>query len=427
VNGPALERAARPLRVCIDARRETAGIAGGVEQIVIGLAHGLSRLSDGDEEYLFLTAPPESDWVDQYLGGRCRALKATAPVGPSRLRRWMAAVTPIRRAWDAVSMLAGPRTISIPRSDGTLEAAGVDVVHFPRQGAFLTEVPSVYQPHDLQHLHLPQHFDRRGLLAREVLYRAFCGQASTVVMMTRWGRDDIVEKYSLPRSKVCVVPGASVLSAYPAPSVEDLQNVRARYALPEEFALFPAQTFPHKNHLTLLEALALARDEYGLRIPLVASGYQNPFYETIRQRSEQLGLVDQLRFVGYVNTCEIRALYRLARCVVFPSTFEGWGLPVTEAFQEGVPVACADATSLPEVVGNAALLFPPHEPRRLAEALVRLWTDQDLRATLIARGHARGAQLTWTRTARIFRAHYRRIAGRELSNEDVELIAASCE
>jgi glycosyltransferase involved in cell wall biosynthesis len=417
--------AVRPLRVCVDARREAAGVAGGVEQIIIGLAHGLSCLTDGDEEYLFLTAPTEPDWVAPYLGGRCRILRGTTTAGPSGWRGRLAAVSTIRHAWEHVSPLLGERTIPIPRSDGTLEGAEADVVHFPRQGAFLTSVPSIYQPHDLQHLHLPQYFTARARLAREVLYRAFCAQASTVVMMTHWGRDDIAEKYALPRDKVCVVPGASVLAAYPTPAAHDLERVRVKYGLPETFAFFPAQTFPHKNHLTLLDALAVARDQHGVRIPLVATGHQNDFYETISARSERLGLADQVRFVGFVDPVEIRALYRLARCMVFPSRFEGWGLPVTEAFHEGVPVVCADATSLPEVAGDAALLFPPDDASQLAEQLIRLWTDPDLRVTLVARGRARAARLSWHGTARIFRAHYRRVAGRPLSDEDDTLLAAS--
>jgi glycosyltransferase involved in cell wall biosynthesis len=415
----------RPLRVCVDARREGGGVAGGVEQIVIGLAYGLSDLTDGDEEYLFLTAPPETDWIAPYLRGSCGILRSASSPSAPGWRRRLAAVDPIRRAWEGVSPLLGRRTIGIPRSDGTLEAAGVDVVHFPRQGAFLTYVPSVYQPHDLQHLHLPEYFSPRTRLAREVLYRTFCAQASAVVMMTRWGRNDVVEKYALSRDKVCVVPGASVLAAYPTPSAHDLERVRAKYVLPESFAFFPAQTFPHKNHVTLLDALAVARDQFGVRIPLVATGYQSDFYETIRARAEHLGLAHQVWFVGFVDPVEIRALYRLARCMVFPSKFEGWGLPVTEAFHEGVPVVCANATSLPEVVGDAALLFPPDDPRRLAEELIRLWADSDLRATLIARGRARAAGLSWDTTARIFRAHYRRIAGRPLSEEDAALVMAS--
>jgi glycosyltransferase involved in cell wall biosynthesis len=176
----------------------------------------------------------------------------------------------------------------------------------------------------------------------------------------------------------------------------------------------------------LLEALAIARDRTGITIPLVASGYQNEFFPRIAQRVSELRLQTQVRFVGFVTPVELRALYRLARCMVFPSSFEGWGLPVVEAFHEGTAVACADATSLPEVAGDAALLFPADSPAGMAEQLVRLWRDERLRADLIARGRSRAAALSWTRSARIFRAHYRRIAGRQLDDTDYELLKESC-
>ena len=417
----------RPLRVVIDARRPGEGLAGGTEQVVIGLAHGLSSLTDSPDEYLFLTSPPDDQWIAPYLSGGCQVLASVTPPPVPTWRGRLKAIPPLRAVWDQVSLALGPRIVRAPRSDGTIERAGAEVVHFPRQSAFLTAVPSVYQPHDLQHLHLPEYFTPRARLGREVTYRAFCAQAHTVVMMTRWGKEDLTRRYDLPRAKVCVVPGASVLDAYAEPTRADIEATRARLALPEQFALFPAQTFPHKNHLALLDALAIARDRMGTTIPLVASGHQNEFFPRIAQRVSELRLDTQVRFVGFVRPVELRALYRMARCMVFPSSFEGWGLPVVEAFHEGTPVACADATSLPEVAGDAALLFPADSPTEMAEQLVRLWRDEGVRAGLIARGHARAAALSWTRSARIFRAHYRRIAGRQLDDEDRELMQGSCE
>ena len=414
-----------PLRVAIDARRHGEGVAGGVEQVVIGLAHGLSALGDGDEEYLFLTSPSDPEWIGPYLSGRCSILTSATTSNAPRWRQRLAKVPPLRAAWNVVSPLLGPGTIPIPRSDGTIERAGVDVIHFVQQAAFLTTVPSIYMPWDLQHLHLPQYFSRRSRLAREVTYRTFCRQASAVAVTTRWGCRDLVEAYRLPRDRVCVVPGASVLSAYPAPGPEDIVRVRRAYELPETFVLFPAQTFPHKNHLVLLDALAVARDRDGIRIPLVMTGHQSGFFEQIVRRAESLGLRDQVFAVGFVPPSDLRAIYRSARCLVFPSAFEGWGLPVVEAFAEGVAVACSDATTLPEVTAGAALLFPPYDASLMARAIVRLWTEPGLRAELVQKGRTRAARLSWTRTARAFRSHYRRITSRPLSDDDASMIADS--
>jgi glycosyltransferase involved in cell wall biosynthesis len=392
---------------------------------MIGLAHGLSALDDGDEEYLFLTSPSDPEWIRPYLSGRCRILPSTGAHDPPKWRARLAKVGPLHAAWEIISPVLGPRAIPIPRTDGAIEQAGIDVIHFPQQGAFLTHIPSIYQPHDLQHLHLPQNFSRRARLAREVSYRAFCAQATAVAMMTHWGRRDVMDAYALPDDRVCVVPGASVLSAYPAPSTEDVLRIRHEHGLPTRYALFPAQTFPHKNHLALLDALADARDRHGVRVPLVATGHQNGFFAQIAKRADALALRDQVFFVGFVAPSDLRGLYQSARCLVFPSIFEGWGLPIVEAFAEGVPVACADATSLPEVADGAALFFPPGDTSAMADAIVRLWTDDALRTQLVHRGRARAASLTWERTGRIFRAHYRRIARVPLGADDHALIAES--
>jgi glycosyltransferase involved in cell wall biosynthesis len=119
----------------------------------------------------------------------------------------------------------------------------------------------------------------------------------------------------------------------------------------------------------------------------------------------------------------LQCLYQLCRCLVFPTKFEGWGLPVTEAFSMGIPVACSNVTCLPDLTGDAALLFDPDQPTDMAAAIRRLWTDETLRATLIERGKKQVARFSWTRTAKIFRAHYRRIGQRFLNEEDRALVA----
>jgi glycosyltransferase involved in cell wall biosynthesis len=404
-----------PLRVCIDARLGS-GRFGGVEQVVIGLAAGLSRLEEGDEEYLFLVHPGQDEWIRPYLGG------------PSRLQHTRLSY-PRRRSREIRQGLLErlPRVgleHAVRASDGTIEAAGAEVVHFPFQDAFLTEVPSIYQPHDLQHLHLPDLFSRWQYERRELIYRAHCERASTVVAMTSWGRRDFISSYGLPPDKVSVVPGASVLEEYPAPTESDLASLRVRLSLPDAFLLYPAQTWPHKNHERLLEALALIRDRGGPTIPLVCPGRQTGHFRLVRDRCRELGLERTTAFPGFVAGLELRGLYQLARALVFPSRFEGWGLPICEAFSAGLPVVSSSATSLPDLVGEAGLIFDPDDVEQIADRVMRVWTDPDLRSDLAERGRERGAEFSFDHTARLFRAHYRRIGRRELSEQDRILLAA---
>jgi glycosyltransferase involved in cell wall biosynthesis len=312
----------------------------------------------------------------------------------------------------------------VRKSDGTIEAAGVDVVHFPFQDAFTTEVPSLYQPHDLQHLHLPDLLSPWIRKRRERIYRTHCERAAAVVTMSSWGRRDFIERYGLPEERVWVVPGASVLPEYPAPSPSEREEIRGRLSLPGSFLFYPAQPWPHKNHELLLEALAVVRERTGTTIPLVCSGAPPGHFHQVRDRAIELGFEKTAIFPGFVSPTELRALYELATALVFPSRFEGWGLPVCEAFSAGLPVASSSATGLPDLVGDAGLIFDPESTDGIADAVQRLWTDEDLRRQLAERGRKRSELFSWDRTARLFRAHYRRIGGRTLAEEDRILLAA---
>ena len=382
--------------------------------MVIGLAGGFSRLEDGDEEYLFLTNPEQDDWIRGYVGGPCRLLYSRRGYVNRRSR---AAARALIERLPGIGI-----RFAVRPSDGTVEGAGADLVHFTFQDAFETEIPSIYQPHDLQHLHLPELFSGWERARREVIYRTHCERAALVVAMTSWGRRDFMEHYELAPVKVAVVPGGSVLRDYPAPTAADLDRLRSRLSPPESFLLYPAQTWPHKNHERLLEALAMIRDESGLTIPLVCPGKQTRHYGRIRELIDRLGLAETTSFPGFVSSLELRGLYELGTALVFPSRFEGWGLPVCEAFDAGLPVASSSATGLPDVVGDAGLLFDPDDVTEIASQLHRLWIDDELRADLRERGRKRAPKFSFDHTARLFRAHYRQVANRPLSEQDRGLL-----
>lgn len=416
--------------MCIDARLEAG--AGGVRQVVIGLAHGLSRIGDGSEEYMFLVHEGETSYLEPYVAGPARFLALPPkPDAPSWRRLARAARSRLNEAVPAGRLLWGKVPASLFRpavpnpSDGRIEQAGADVMHFTAQEAFLTNVPSIYHPHDLQHLHLPQFFSARERRDREILYRAFCEQARMVAVSSTWTKWDVVRHYGLPDVKVRVVPLAPPIAAYPVPTEQDLRAVRERLALPEVFLLYPAQTWPHKNHLGLVEALAALRSAHGINAHLVCPGTQNAYFPIIERRVRELDLAGQVHFVGFVSPLELQVLYRLCRAAVIPTRFESASFPIWEAFLAGAPVACSNVTALPEQAGDAALTFDPGRPEEMAVAIARLWTDGALRAQLASRGRERVRRLTWERTARIFRAHYRRIGGRALTAEDLELVHAS--
>ena len=229
--------------------------------------------------------------------------------------------------------------------------------------------------------------------------------------------------YGIALERIARVPVPSMYDGLPLPGPEELETVVGRYGLPSAFAVFPAQAWPHKNHRGLLRALARLRERHGLRVPLVCTGASGRSVLDLARLAETLGIGDQVLFLGFIPASDLRCIYRLGRMLIFPSLFEGWGFPVVEAMAEGVAVACSNRTSLPEAADDAALLFDPEDDSAMDDAIARLWTDGDLRATLSDRGGQRASRLSWRRTARVYRALYRAAAGRSLTFEDEALIA----
>ncbi len=413
------------MRVVIDARLR-GGQSGGVESVVIGLAHGLSALDDGDDAYLFHVWEDSTEWLAPYLGGPCALLPAG--LGPAQTsspaKQLVKRLAPGLTEWGRAARLRVRGAPQPQQSDGTVEAAGADLVHFPVQNAFITPLPTIYHPHDLQHRHFPQYFTRQELAVRDGVWATYARRATLVAVVSSWVKNDVVTQLGIPAEKVAVVPLAPVTDAYAEPEPDDLARARRALDLPERFVFYPAQTWLHKNHVTLLEALALLRSEHDVVVPLVCSGRRNEHYATIRRTADRLGLRDSVHFCDFVTPVELQCLYKLSEAVVIPSKFEAASGPAWEAFLAGTPVACSAVTSLPEQVGDAALLFDPESPREMADAILRLWTDPGLRATLVERGRVRVSSLSWERTARHFRALYRQISGRGLTEEDRDFIAA---
>lgn len=413
----------RSLRVCIDARVQ--GLPGGIAQVVVGLVKGLSSLTDGGEEYVFLVTPGNDRWVRPFLGGACRIVEAE-PVLAKRARAagLLDRLPFARAAWERFSPILGRRTYAVPRSDGAIERLEPDVVHFPLQAGCLTDLPSIYQPHDLQHRHLPEFFPPRHRMTRDILMQTLCERASAVGVASTWVKEDLVSEFGLSPEKIAVIPLAPATAAYAEPSDDQVYECQRKYRLPETFIFYPAHTFAHKNHIRLLEALAKLRRDCNATIPAVFSGGLTDFAQTVRRAAARLGLEEQTHFLGYVSETELRCLYRLCRAVVIPSLFEAASFPLWEAFQAGAACACSNVTSLPRQAGSAAVIFDPRNVSAIAEAVNRVVSDEPLRERLVAAGRASVDSFTWAKTARRYRTLYRILGTRPVSDEERACLAA---
>lgn len=409
------------LRVAIDARGRR-GSWGGVETVVMGLCYGLASL-EGDEEYYLLTDRGLQPLPIPYTH------QAVAGIVLSDVRKFRSRLLdrmPLARdAYDRARRLprsrAAPTIAPPPTTDGVIERGGIDVIHFTTQSAFLTPVPSLYHPHDLQHEHHPEFFDRESILRRRRHYTAFAAAAAYVPVASSWIAEDVHRHLGVERDRIKVVPWAAVLPAYPEPSPSSLDGTREAHQLPTSFAFYPAQSWPHKNHVVLLRSLALMRSR-GMDVPVVFSGGRTAYAEELDDIARGLGVADLVHWIGFVPDRDLRAIYALARVVAIPTGFEAASFPMWEAFYAGVPVVSSDVTSLPRQAAGAALVVPVGDHQKLADALSRLWNDEALRERMITAGRSRSDEFSWQRTAATFRALYRLAAGRNVTRTDQELL-----
>jgi glycosyltransferase involved in cell wall biosynthesis len=405
------------MKVAIDARI-LPGVAGGVAVAVKSLLQGLGQLVDGDEEYVVIVHGEEQQaWVASFLGPNQRAVLFGRPQHRGARGLMLRLLRPIaryvrreldRRVWPEV-----------PVSDGFHESLGCDVLHLPTQGFILCALPTIYNPHDLQHLRYPQFFSPSVLAWRETIYPAGCHFAQTVVVGSQWVKDDVIRRYRIDPDKVQVIPEAAPSQSWAEPSSADLARARATYGLKPPFIVFPGVTWPHKNHLQLFRALAHLRDQRGLTVRLICTGARYPdHWPRIEAGLREFALSGQVKFLGYVPEPDLRAIYRLASCLVLPSFYEASSLPIFEAWFDGLPVVCSNAAALPQQVHDAALLFDPADVNALADALATVMTDADVRRLLQGRGYERLKDFDLQRTAKAYRGVYRRAAGLPLSEED---------
>ncbi len=287
--------------------------------------------------------------------------------------------------------------------------AGVELLHSlastaPAWGRFRR----VVTVHDLIYARFPE--AHAGIRAKgmKVLVPLAARRSDRVIADSQSTRADLTRLLHVPAANIDVVPlglGA-VQRERPLPE----RDVRELFALGERRVILSLSAKrPHKNLLALIGALA--RIDPRQRPVLVLPGYPTAHEAELRGRAHALGVEADVRFPAWVSAGQLEGLWAIAEAFVFPSLYEGFGLPVLEAMARGVPVACSDASSLGEVAGDAALLFDPLSEAAIAAALTRLLNEEALRERLSALGRARAEQFSWERTARLTLASYARALG----------------
>ena len=286
----------------------------------------------------------------------------------------------------------------------------VELLHAPVNVVpLLSLVPSVVTIHDLTFMVLPDRFLPAKRRYLETFTRLTVRVARHIIADSEHTRGDVIRLLGVPPERVSAVP-LGVTQHFQPPDPAALADFRVRHDLPEQYLLYLGTLEPRKNLVTLVHAYARLRQR-GLDWPLVLAGGKGWLYEDVFAAVERLGLNAHVRFPGYVSYEEQPLWYGGAAVFVYPSTYEGFGLPVLEAMACGAPVVTSTASSLPEAAGDAALLVDCRDEEALAATLERLAGDAALRDDLRRRGLARAALFPWSRTAEETVNVYRRALG----------------
>ncbi len=295
----------------------------------------------------------------------------------------------------------------------------VDLLHVQYTAPPFAPCTVVATIHDLSFEHLPHTFKRRSRMQLRLTVRRTARTATHIITSSEYSRRDIIETYKIGPHRVSTTPLAAPAHFAPVTDEKELKRVRSLYRLEGDYILAVGSIQPRKNLIRLIAAYAdLRRTRPHAKLPrLVLVGKRAWLFEETLRAIEDQGIASDVIFTGYVPESDLPALYSGALCFVYPSYFEGFGLPPLEAMSCGAAVVAGDRTSLPEVVGDAGLLVDPFDTEAIAGAIARLIDDEDLRALLSARGLARARRFDWRETARLTLEVYRRATGGTMKYE----------
>jgi glycosyltransferase involved in cell wall biosynthesis len=270
-----------------------------------------------------------------------------------------------------------------------------DVLHVSYVAPPAVACPTVVTVHDLSYLAYPESLSPRARLILRLLVPASVRRAARVIAVSRFTRDELVRRYGIAEEKIAVIHEAA------GPAFRVLEDARSRQlpdGVTEPFVLAVGNLEPRKNLARLIEAFATIAREPGVSAKLVLVGKSKGESASLAQLVERLGLRERVVFTGFVEEAELILLYNRAALFVYPSLYEGFGLPPLEAMACGCPVVASNVTAMPEVLGDAALLVDPASARDLAAAIRKLLIGRD-GPDLRSRGRRQAAKYSWTKAA----------------------------
>lgn len=295
-----------------------------------------------------------------------------------------------RRAWQLVW-----KTVGWPPVD--LIGPKPDLWHFTNYVAPPTSKPFVVTIHDLTFARHPEFVEPKNLEFLRKWVPDTLARATLIIAVSESTKEALLEEFKISSDKVEVVHEAAGPEFAKEVPAEEIERIKEKYGIEGDYFLAVGTLEPRKNLKTLLMAMASLRRE--VTEQLVVVGGQGWLFDETKELLEKLGLGDRVIFTDYAPQGELPALYQGAKLFVFPSLYEGFGIPMLEAMSAGTPVVASNTSSLPEIGGGAALYFDPHDGKALKHAVTRVLTDEPLRERLAEAGREQAAGFSWDKTA----------------------------
>ena len=269
-----------------------------------------------------------------------------------------------------------------------IDRIGFDLVHFPMQTIYPYGIKAkkILTFHDMQEKHYPEFFSDEELKFRKNNYEKSAKEADKIITISNYTKEDIKKYYPMQTYDKCITVYHGTDQYKRVPTIKNISNNN-------EYFYYPAATWPHKNHERLLKAFARLLKK-NPRYKLVLTGLKRQKSESVDKLIDKLKIGESVVIMGYLPYDELQNVFQKAYAMVYPSLFEGFGLPVLEAMYLGIPVLCSNATSLTEVAGDAAIYFNPASIKEMTMAMEKIIQDKKLRQNLIHKGHSRAKKFS---------------------------------
>ena len=370
------------MHIAIDAHSVGAGL-GGNETYAANLIEALAEIDSRNRYTLYVT---KNDAIERFAD------------------RWPN--FEVRQTLPHTPLVRIPVTLSVE-----LRRRPVDILHVQYTSPPLTPCPVINTIHDLSFEHLPETFKRRSWRQMRLTIRRSAQTAAHIITDSNFSRDDILRTYKLSPDRVTATPLAASTKFKPVEDFTEIGRVRQRYGIVGDYILTVGSIQPRKNLPRLIRAFAALCREGNIRpLPtLVIVGKRGWLYEETLDTAENSEVKERILFTDYVPENDLPALYSGARCFVYPSYFEGFGIPPLEAMRCGTPTITGNRTCFPEIIGDGGLMVDPFDETAILEGILKIFSDSKLRTELQEKGIRRANLFDWKETARQTLRVYERV------------------